>query len=118
MIGTPSPWSEIETVETLWDDGKGRSAYFVTTASHGGIKLSLKLENEMPEYLKSPRHTDTGWYEEDCEWSLVFIQWPGMFWHQGDATRIEPLRKAAHATLKHYYPEAVTLYNRHHIGQI
>ena len=79
---------------------------------------SPKMEREMPEYLKSPRHKGTGWYEEDCEWSLVFLQWPGMDWAQGDVSRIKEVRKAAHATLKHYYSDAVVEYNRTHIHQI
>lgn len=114
MQGSMSPWGKVESAVTLWEDFEdGRYAHSVTTPSHGGIKLSPLMESGMPDHLKSPRHKGTGWYEEDCEWSLVFLRYPGMDWAQGDTTgeRHEAIRKAAHATAKHYYPEAVARYN-------
>jgi hypothetical protein len=58
-----SPWGKIQSVEyiTPW-------LTFVSTLSHGGYKVDRTHNAVIPEYLRRKG----GWYEEDCEWSIVF----------------------------------------------
>jgi hypothetical protein len=47
--------------------------WFVSTPSHGGIKLSPERQQQIPASLLS-RWGDSGksWYEEDCEWAIPY----------------------------------------------
>jgi hypothetical protein len=50
------------------------------TASHGGIKISQKRRNSMPDkYRNIPTFTGGNWYEEDCDWCLVALSFPEHF---------------------------------------
>ena len=53
---------------------------FYDTASHGGYKLSNEKINEMPAELKNIKPwAGAGWYEEDCDWSIVVLSFPEFF---------------------------------------
>jgi hypothetical protein len=63
-----------EGMKTPW--GKAQSAqevitgmYFVTTAGHGGMKLSIKLNKLIPDYMRN----QGGWYEEDIDWCIPYV---------------------------------------------
>jgi ankyrin repeat protein len=59
-----SPWGKVE------DGGwivKGH-CYTVDTARHGGVRVSEKVNQEIPEALRD----EEGWYEEDRAWSIPF----------------------------------------------
>lgn len=62
--GSRSPWGKIQRVEffTPW-------LCRVSTAGHGGMKLSREFNRLVPKEVRSKG----GWYEEDCEWALVFF---------------------------------------------
>jgi hypothetical protein len=64
-----SPWGEVQHA-TRFVDG----IYSVSTAGHGGFKVSDQFNRLIPE----PFRADGGWYEEDCDWAAVvfFIQVP------------------------------------------
>jgi hypothetical protein len=65
-----SPWGPVDQVRQL-DVG----ILEIGTPSHGGLKLSPKLNKEMP----AASRRKGGWYEEDVEWSLVALKFPGVF---------------------------------------
>lgn len=73
VIGTP--WGNAQTSTEY-----GPGVTFYTTAGHGGFQLSPEALTKMPHPLA---HVGTfagpGWYEEDCDWSVVAISFPEMF---------------------------------------
>lgn len=90
-----SPWGWIQTVDVI----SPGNAWNVTTASHGGIKLSRSMNAKIP---KAARRKG-GWYEEDIDWAIVAVAFPEMFTDKTVA--------AAMKTLKNWLPslyEAIT----------
>lgn len=65
-----SPWGKVQQT-SVYADG----IVFVSTASHGGFKLSRSRQAQMPEALR----IQGGWYEEDCEAALVVVGFPQHF---------------------------------------
>lgn len=62
-----------EGIWTPWGRSQGGNTYmpgvdFYHTASHGGIKLALTLNEQIPPPFRNPE----GWYEEDCEFAIPF----------------------------------------------
>jgi hypothetical protein len=67
---TSTPWGPSQ-----YKKNYGRGINFYGTASHGGFKVSTKLNTQMPEVL---RYAD-GWYEEDNDWARVAVAYPDRF---------------------------------------
>ena len=84
-----TPWGPSQTVKKI-----APGIQFITTASHGGFKLSPQKNKEIPSYM---RHSD-GWYEEDVDWAIVVTSFPKEF-------PVKELR-FAHDTLKKWHPES------------
>ena len=85
---TRSPWGTIQSATAIgpfWQ---------VSTAGHGGIKVPAELNRLIP----APHRRAGGWYEEDCEWSIVAIRFPEHF--------SEAQRKNARDQAIHWYPDA------------
>jgi hypothetical protein len=61
--GMPTPWGTAQTASIL-APGIG----MVTTAGHGGVKLSRDRQAKIPDYMRC----EGAWYEEDCECNIVF----------------------------------------------
>jgi hypothetical protein len=61
-IGSRSPWGKVQHVEVMSD-----GFVVVSTAGHGGAKISAELEKSIPVSLRSPFLKKAGWYEEDCD---------------------------------------------------
>jgi hypothetical protein len=61
---TRTPWGKVQEVEyiTPW-------LTRVHTAGHGGYKVDRTHNGAIPEYIRRKG----GWYEEDCEWTIVFV---------------------------------------------
>lgn len=89
FIGQTSPWGIIQTSEVVSEGGIVR----VHTAGHGGLKITEALNERIPDSVRSAN----GWYEEDCEWSIVATVYPELF----------PVRLAMSAisVCKNYFPE-------------
>lgn len=68
MCGSSSPWGPIQTVTPL-----GPEAAVVTTASHGGLRVSLAALRRMPESIRQTAYSGDGWFEEDCDWALPYL---------------------------------------------
>ena len=71
----PSPWGPIESTETIAD-----GITFISTASHGGIRLS-QWRHEIVLRAIPAWETFAGgrWYEEDCDWAVVALIFPEKF---------------------------------------
>jgi hypothetical protein len=65
-----SPWGAVQGCREIAD-----GITFVSTASHGGIKLSQARLQQLPMILQF----EAGWYEEDCESSFVIFGFPQYF---------------------------------------
>jgi len=66
----PTPWGSAQQVEQ-----QAPGIVFVSTASHGGYKLSPERQRAVPAALRRPN----GWYEEDCEAYIVHRTFPDVF---------------------------------------
>lgn len=92
FVSTPtptySPWGGVQHATEI-----GPGLWSVSTAGHGGMLLSPERNAVMPDYLRA----DSGWYEEDCEWSLVALVFPELF----DAEAQE----SAHVSARHWRPD-------------
>ena len=82
--GSSSPWGPIQTVEAL-----GPDAVCVTTASHGGLRVSLAAWGRLPEPIRKTAYSDNGWFEEDCDWALPYLAL-GLDAYEPDAARALP----------------------------
>jgi hypothetical protein len=92
-----SPWGAIQTRKKL-----AAGIWSVSTAGHGGIKLSRERNASMPDYMRS----EGGWYEEDCQWSIAAVVFPLGFQRvikiEGKPDRSE--YDIAVDTLRNWYP--------------
>lgn len=91
-VGDSSPWGTIDHVDPV-----AEGIVFVSTPSHGGMKLSREMQQRMPEGARC----DGGWYEEDCEQCLVVVAMPDLF----APDKVEVARKM----VKEYFPDEFTL---------
>lgn len=87
-----SPWGAVQSATEV-----APGLWSVSTAGHGGLKLSRERNAAMPDYMRSPG----GWYEEDSQWSLVALVFPEPFrallpWQKpGDRTFYESALETA-----------------------
>ena len=75
-LNIETPWGPAEDVTNIAD-----GIDFISTAGHGGYRLSLTRVMEMPEPYRSyePFCGRAGWYEEDCDWCVVALAYPQFF---------------------------------------
>lgn len=61
-MGQPkrSPWGKVQNAVQF---AEMEDCWRISTSSHGGIKLSPKMNKEIPKLFRR----SGGWYEEDCE---------------------------------------------------
>lgn len=70
-----TPWGQSDTAETIAD-----GIITVTTPRHGGIFISKKRLEEMPERIRNiPPYCQPQWYEEDEDWALIPLSFPEVF---------------------------------------
>lgn len=69
---TSSPWGKVDEQRVL-----APGIVQVFTPSHGGIYVAPDLLAKMP--IKSTAYSQGGWFEEDCDWSLVALAFPEAF---------------------------------------
>ncbi len=67
-VGSSSPWGPIQHLTPL-----GPDAVAVSTASHGGIRVSLTALARIPEPLQATAYSGAGWFEEDCDWAIPYL---------------------------------------------
>jgi hypothetical protein len=101
--GSSSPWGPIQTVESL-----GPDVVSVTTASHGGLRVSLTALARLPEAIRETAFSSNGWFEEDCDWALPYLAL-GLDAFEPDAARGAELHQAAVRTVQKYHPQHAAL---------
>ena len=69
-MATSTPWGAAQ-----YSKKYARGIIFYSTAGHGGFHLSPTVNSKVPEALR----IEDGWYEEDCDWALVFVSFPEIF---------------------------------------
>ncbi|MCP1757790.1 DUF7007 domain-containing protein [Bradyrhizobium elkanii] len=93
-----SPWGAIQDKREL-----APGIWQVSTAGHGGIKLSRERNAAVPAYMRA----EGGWYEEDCQWSIAAVVHPIGFTRtikiEGKPDRTE--MEIAHETLRNWFPD-------------
>jgi hypothetical protein len=96
--GMNTPWGGAQHASEILP-GMG----VVSTASHGGIRLSAERNAQVPDYMRR----DSGWYEEDCEWSIPFCVFEAEIGAgcSDDCTQ-KTLKEGKHReTLRNWYPD-------------
>lgn len=83
-----TPWGLSHSVNYVGDHG----IKWVSTSSHGGVFIPKNLNKMIPPRFRSA----SGWYEEDCQWSIPYSLLPVFFERQ----EVENAREV----LKHWYP--------------
>jgi hypothetical protein len=72
-----TPWGKSDSVTEL-----GAGIQFVTTAGHGGYYVPPALNSLVPMAWRDASFNAQGrfgWYEEDCDWSMVALTFPTIF---------------------------------------
>lgn len=98
-----SPWGPIQTVEPL-----GPDVAAVTTASHGGLRVSLTALARLPEAIRETLYSRNGWFEEDCDWALPYLAL-GLDAFEPNAACAPERRAAAMRTVQRYHPQHIAL---------
>lgn len=88
-----SPWGGVQKATEY-----GPGVWSVSTASHGGFQLSPERNALVADYWR----TGDGWYEEDCDWSIVAVTFPDLF--------TETWVAQARQSLRHWQPDG---YEKH-----
>lgn len=94
--GDRSPWGKIQHVKVIVP----HHAYLVSTASHGGVKLS----REYNALVYPAWRAKGGWYEEDVDIAIPFITFQKTFDKAFENVDFDAVRSA----LARYYPKAYT----------
>jgi Domain of unknown function (DUF7007) len=103
-----TPWGELQGTETIAPDLE-----FVSTAGHGGIKVSMPRNHQIPNWLKNRTHNQLGrygWYEEDCDWCIPVIIFARESAQWAKRLGKDDFIKEAYRIFNHYHlPEIDTL---------
>lgn len=92
-----TPWGKPDDCDEIAD---GIRRYY--TASHGGYWISQERRRQMPEALQLAGTWAGGnWYEEDCDWCLVYLSFPAEF-AKFEPDRFEKNFEAARHTLRNW----------------
>src|SRR5437899_2988864 len=78
----------------------------VSTSRHGGLYLTAKQREDIPDALKQYSKDGKGmWWEEDCAWSLPVIWLLSKRPQASLSPREEEYLDHAHAAARDYYPD-------------
>ena len=72
-----TPWGEAQRIERI-----APGIEFVSTASHGGYRLDSERNSVVPRAWRAAGFNGLparGWYEEDCDWSMVALTFSQFF---------------------------------------
>ncbi len=81
-LGSSTPWGTADHVE-IFDNG----IVFASTPSHGGFYVPSHLNAQIPARHRAATFAGRGkegWYEEDCDWCLVAINFPDVCKNEGE----------------------------------
>ena len=66
-----SPWGRIQNVNRV-----AAGISWISTAGHGGFRLSKTRYESMPANLRACSFTGNQFFEEDCSWCAVVMAFP------------------------------------------
>ena len=69
-----SPWGRIQNVNRM-----ANGISWISTAGHGGFRLSKTRYEKMPPHLRACSFTGNQFFEEDCSWCAVVMAFPQAF---------------------------------------
>lgn len=69
-----SPWGRVQRRTTI-----AKGIVWMTTAGHGGFRLSRDRWEAMPAHLKACSFTSDEFFEEDCAYCAVVLAFPAHF---------------------------------------
>jgi len=92
-----TPWGRADFAKVI-APGIG----WVGTPGHGGVKLSQAVNARMPDYMR----LKGGWYEEDCEWALVYVAMAADLREADRDPDYDGHAEQAVNTFRGYYPDA------------
>ena len=69
-----SPWGRIQNVNRV-----AAGISWISTAGHGGFRLSKTRYESMPANLRACSFTGNQFFEEDCSWCAVVMAFPQFF---------------------------------------
>jgi hypothetical protein len=86
----PRQWTPWGTADSWKAFGEGITFY--GTPEHGGFHVRHHLNVQIPDYMRRRG----GWYEEDCEWSIIATVFPDRFSSKE--------QEQARATFRNWFP--------------
>lgn len=92
-----TPWGQSQSVLEIVP-----GIVSASTSSHGGVHVSEELNNSIP-YARN----ENGWYEEDCEWSIVYVALRDYILSRNPS--LEKICDDAVKTFKNWYPHIYKL---------
>lgn len=98
-----SPWGRVQHQTELIPD----SAWSVSTAGHGGIYLTPKLNVLVPDWAKTSPFGNPlqGWYEEDVDWCIPLCFLEAHFRESKSEWVQQATKEGAHMkTLREWHP--------------
>ncbi|GAB2733332.1 DUF7007 domain-containing protein [Nocardioides pakistanensis] len=90
-----TPWGAAQTAHHV-----APGIVQVSTAGHGGIKVSKERNALIPPALRN----NSGWYEEDCEAAIVGMYHPEVMPHYQGGDH-DAIREACTGTVKNWFPD-------------
>lgn len=103
-----TPWGPSQYTDPLAD-----GITVVSTASHGGIRLSDSRNQQVPV----PLRIDSGWYEEDCEANLAIVAFPDVFSAEQVASARDQVREWFPDRFEAWTGEKVTADQSHVVAE-
>jgi hypothetical protein len=104
-----TPWGRPQTLELVAD-----GILDVSTASHGGILLSLERAASMPAFMRRDVFAELFVaYEEDCDWCmpvLVFEAEFRAFYARRGKPDPDVIFASARNTFRHWHPDAYEIF--------
>ena len=104
LRGMATPWGQAQTSGEV-----APGILHVTTAGHGGYRVSPELQLLIPAGLR----THNRWYEEDCEWAIVATYCPGFLAVIDDAGRRAMAAECAKGTMERHYASGTRGHDYH-----
>lgn len=90
-----TPWGSAQYVDHL-----APGIAVVSTAGHGGVKLSRERNRRIP----TPLRRDGGWYEEDCEAGIPTMYYPEAFCLRYEDP-VETIAERGRQTVMDWFPD-------------
>jgi hypothetical protein len=99
-MATRTPWGPAQVATKI-----APGIMFYSTAGHGGYHISDRRRLTMPPALHDFEPMLPGWYEEDCEWAVVYLAFPQEMMQHDGMEQWNKVNAMAATTLANYCPD-------------